>query len=218
VLGVVLAVAGCGLSVKVSSTDVASGTPELGGDGGYHSFPLGRDPQLVVGRPWGSPCQPVVVYLAGSPDALIQKQAIRVVDEARALGLDVWFMKLPPGAKPGSYGQFTVTAEAGRAPVNPGTGRPVRYSVHEKYLRMTDTGEHRLFDPSADVFSESLGGDRALTRKAFRAVIAAAVGLSTGATTERTGLAEHLEDSADAFSDADATALRKMSGCEAPEG
>jgi hypothetical protein len=145
---------------------------------GYRSFPLGADPQLEVGSPWGKACQPVVILLVGHPSRPLVRQASHVIREGRRTGLRVTFMHFPPGTDPASAGQLTVTAHLGRAPINPSSGAPFRYVIHGKYVRNSDTGTHRLYDVTADMYLAPLGDDEVLMRKAWRAVVAAAAGLT----------------------------------------
>jgi hypothetical protein len=212
---VIFALGGCAVvSVNEPTGSTKNAAPRSGLPDGYESFPLGKNPQLEVGKPWGSPCEPVSVLLVGNPTEQLDKQARRVIKEARSFGIDVTFMHFAKGTDPTSSGQLTVTAHLGRAPINPSSGSPLRYVIAGNYVRNRDSGAHRLYDVTADMYLSSLGRDKALLRKAWRAIVAVAVGLHSSATTSRSGITDHLEDSVDAYSEQDIEAMLQMSGCE----
>lgn len=215
---VIFALGGCSTALVNEPAGSKENAPPRGElPDGYESFPLGKNPQLKVGRPWGSRCAPVMILLVGHPTQLLDKQASRVIKEARSFGIDVTYMHFAKGTGPDSSGQLTVTAHLGRAPINPSSGSPMRYVIHGNYVRNRDSGTHRLHDVTADMYLSSLGRDKALLRKAWRAVVAAAAGLHSAAITPRSGLTGHLEDSADAYSEDDIQAMLQMSGCERSE-
>lgn len=172
---------------------------------------------VVVGAPWGSPCQPVVVALDdGAPSEMV-KQTKKVVREARQAGLDITAATAKQvDKKVAKAGDDAVVVRVKAKDGEPATmpnGAPLAYQVKPKATPAEDPEFHHLSKVTAKVYLRTIDGDAGLLRASMRAIIASGEGLDPSADGADSGLTLRVEDAADEFSPADVAALLAMSGC-----
>jgi Domain of unknown function (DUF4190) len=172
------------------------------------------------GRPWGTPCQPIVIDIYDTlpaPQVTLIEQAIQ---SARALGFDVtyaypdnmWYPTnlYPPGQTNTSVQLVNIIpSEQWPSPVDD-------YGVNEHIqfgwdTRVSSNGMHEvLTDLTATLFLHAVAGDPQATKRAVRELIAFSLGVAGSSTTGSTIASGN---AATRFSSSDINAMRRMSGC-----
>lgn len=205
------------LPLLVGSTGFGGLLPSTVNDritAGYNTFNGPDHRALQHGQPWGQRCVAVeLMPMQPTADLLIQAQ--QVTAEARADRLNVTVVDpaapyTPPvaGSRPPVI--VPIYSHLEPAPLSP-SGSPLREVIGWDASR---AGSHdRLTHLKQDLYLSSLNGDSVLTRAALRALVARTAGVAPNSTAPGTGIAAHLEDSADGFSAQDLTVMRSFSGC-----
>ena len=231
VAGIIIGIVGLVMSVIVVGTFaglIATGSfaraeaqsTAIAGAPGYWTAtgPVGLPFQ--EGRPWGAPCQPIVIDIYGTmpaPQVTLIKEAIQ---SARALGLDVtyaypdnqWYPATlyPPGQTNTSV-QLVNIIPSGQWP------SPIDDDGFHEHIqfgwdaRVSSNGKHEvLTDLTATLFLHAVAGDPQSTKRAVRELIAFSVGV---AGSSATGSTVSSGNAATSFSSSDINAMQRMSGC-----
>lgn len=194
-------------------------THPINGAHGYFTAAGPHGKAFAVGRPWGTPCQPVLFQVTPGVSDEVYRQLVTVVDEAHADGLNVttedrsyrWQLQavtIPPGEPPSALPQVAVDVRTGTPP-RLSSGRRERVGFGWN-ARVDGDGHHEdltYFD--AHLYLQALP-DPAAQRTALREVVAFAEGVSR-TTAADSGMRHGA--TRDSFSPSDVHALRVMSGC-----
>lgn len=203
-------------SVLPARTDSRS----IPGAPGYNTFggPTGKP--LLVGAPWGRPCQPIVLWVAPGMPSSVYSQIETTVLGARALGIDVTLnepdntlwepAQLYPAGQNNSTVQFVWVYPHTNSPPKLSDGQPEHIGFGWDARSTPDGNNERLTSMDADLYLREVEGDPQKVDLAIRQLIAFAQGV--GSTTDSgSGIARGttLEE----FSPGDLQAMQVMSGC-----
>lgn len=185
----------------------------------YSTFtgPLGGPMQ--VGRPWGKPCQPVLVDVAADIPRPIYAEVATVIGQARAAGLDVTIINLANKWDPGLLyppGQTDSTVKVVNIYAATGPARTLS-NGHREHIelgwnaRPAPDGEHEILTQAqGSLYLSVIAGQPLVARRAARQLIALTQGI-VASVAPGSGIADGTD--VDRFSTADINAMQTMSGC-----
>jgi hypothetical protein len=191
---------------------------QIAGAPGYNTFSGPTGKPMAEGRPWGVVCQPIVFRTgAGVPDS-VYTQLERVVQTARAGGVDVtvatrqdrWYPDslYPSGLTDRSVQFVSVFASTQTPPVlDNGKSEHVAFQWN---ARSSDDGNHEIVTYlQVELYLKTLTGP-AVVRRAARQLVAFSQGVG-GSSAAGSGIADG--SIVDSFSSKDLSAMELMSGC-----
>jgi hypothetical protein len=181
---------------------------------GYSTFAGADGDALVVGRPWGTPCQPIRFVLDPTAPTWVYPQVAAAVGEARGEGIDVtletrefsWSptrLYYRAGQSPATTAQVTIFA-TDRASPTLSNGQPEHIGLG------WDAENGRLTRLQGQLWLPSVTGPR-LVRRSIRQLIAMTQGIIS-TSNPNSGIPDG--NHASSFTSEDIAAMLRMSGCQ----
>jgi len=224
IVGLVVSVVAVGIFASLVATgsfpSAQAQSTAIAGAPGYWTTtgPVGLP--FEEGRPWGAPCQPIVIDIYDTmpaPQVTLIEQAIQ---SARALGLDVTYAYPDNQWYPGTLyppGQTNTSVQIVNIVPSEQWPSPIDDNGFHEHIqfgwdtRVSSNGMHEvLTDANATLFLHAVAGDPQSTKRAVRELIAFSMGV---AGSSMTGSTISSGNSATRFSSSDINAMQRMSGC-----
>jgi hypothetical protein len=186
---------------------------------GYSTFTGPAGKPMIVGRPWGAACQPIVFAVASDVPDSVYGQIKQVVLEANGVSVDVtlenrqleWIPAelYPPALTNADVRFVSIFADTKSTPTLSG-GHPEHIGFGWD-ARLAANGTNEVItDLQATLYLKNIAGSTEIDRLATRQLIAFTQGI--GASTAReSGIADG--STVDKFSSGDIAAMLRMSGC-----
>jgi hypothetical protein len=194
---------------------------QITGAPGYSTFAGPTGQPMVVGRPWGVACEPIVFQSAAGVPAGIDTQLQQVVTAARSAGVDVtvtnrqdrWYPDTlyPPGLTNRGV-QFVSVFSTTATPPLLGFDEPEHINFSWNAKPTADKSHEIVTYLQADLYLQVLT-DPATVRRSVRQLIAFSQGVA-GSSFPESGIVDG--STTDGFTDRVYAAMRVMSGCHPP--
>ena len=193
--------------------------PSILGAPGYTTLTGPEGKPLPVGRPWGRPCEPIVIVAAAHVPDLAYTEIQEATEKARAAGVDVTVADrrfhwqptdlYPTGLTNANVRFVVISANATSSPRLP-DGNPEHIGFTWDTTVAADGRHEVLTSLEGVLYLKNLGQEGAAYGVAARQFIAISQGVG-GSTTPGSAIAQGTTVAS--YSSGDLAAMRRMSGC-----